>query len=113
MGQLAATPVADPKTGEILIDRNQEIDEEAFNAVVAAGVVDLFIRSPLTCQAHRGLCRMCYGRSPATAAWSRWATPSVSLRSEHRRAGHSAHNEDLPHREASPRPGITSGLPRG
>ncbi len=66
MGQLAAAPVPHPQTGEILIDRNQEIDEEAFNAIAAAGVTDLFIRSPLTCQSHRGLCRMCYGRSPAT-----------------------------------------------
>ena len=66
MGQLTAVSVADPKTGEILIDRNQEIDKETFNTIVSAGVTDLFIRSPLTCQAHRGLCRMCYGRSPAT-----------------------------------------------
>ena len=66
MGQLAAAPVAHPETGEILIDRNQEIDEDAFNAIAAAGITDLLIRSPLTCQAHRGLCRMCYGRSPAT-----------------------------------------------
>ena len=66
MGQLAAAPVADPNTGEIIIDRNQEIDEDAFNAIAVAGVTDVLIRSPLTCQSHRGLCRMCYGRSPAT-----------------------------------------------
>ena len=66
MGQLAAASVVDPNTGEIIIDRNQEIDEDAFNAIAAAGVTDVFIRSPLTCQSHRGLCRMCYGRSPAT-----------------------------------------------
>ena len=66
MGQLAAAPVADPNTGEIIIDRNQEIDENAFNAIAAVGITDVFIRSPLTCQSHRGLCRMCYGRSPAT-----------------------------------------------
>ena len=66
MGQLAAAPIAHPETGEILIDRNDEIDEEAFNRIASAGVTDIFIRSPLTCQASRGLCRMCYGRSPAT-----------------------------------------------
>ncbi len=66
MGQLAAAPVVDPNTGEIIIDRNQEIDEDAFNAIAAAGVTDVLIRSPLTCQSQRGLCRMCYGRSPAT-----------------------------------------------
>ena len=66
MGQLAAAPIANPETGEIIIDRNQEIDEDAFNAIAAAGVTDILIRSPLTCQSHRGLCRMCYGRSPAT-----------------------------------------------
>ncbi len=66
LGRMAAAPVADPKTGEILVDRNQEIDEQAMEAIKEAGVERLHIRSPLTCQAQRGLCQLCYGRSPAT-----------------------------------------------
>ena len=66
MGQLAATHIAHPETGEILVERNQEIDEKVYNLIHESGVEYIYIRSPLTCQAHRGLCRMCYGRSPAT-----------------------------------------------
>ena len=35
-------------------------------AIVDAGITDVLVRSPLTCESHRGICRMCYGRLPAT-----------------------------------------------
>jgi len=66
LGRLAAEPIVDPKTGEIIIDRNEEIDEQVIKATRDAGVNYLHIRSPLTCEAHRGLCQFCYGRSLAT-----------------------------------------------
>ena len=66
MGQLAAAHIAHPETGEIIVERNQEIDEQVYKVIAESGVEYIYIRSPLTCQAHRGLCRMCYGRSPAT-----------------------------------------------
>ena len=65
-GRIAGAPVAHPETGEILLDRNQEIDETMVLQLVEAGVTEVPVRSPLTCEARRGLCRMCYGQLPAT-----------------------------------------------
>ena len=78
-GRYAAEPIADPSTGEILVDENQLIDvplaeliEEVFKDAVEHGALDredalIPVRSPLTCEAPRGVCRMCYGWLPATA----------------------------------------------
>jgi DNA-directed RNA polymerase subunit beta' len=66
LGRLAATPIPHPETGEILVDRNEEITESIAQQLVDAGLTEVPARSPLTCEAHRGVCRMCYGRLPAT-----------------------------------------------
>jgi DNA-directed RNA polymerase subunit beta' len=65
-GRMAAAPVAHPETGEVLVDRNQEIDEAVASRLVEARVTEVPVRSPLTCESHRGVCRMCYGQLPAT-----------------------------------------------
>jgi DNA-directed RNA polymerase subunit beta' len=65
-GRLAATAIAHPETGEILVDRNEEISEAVARAIVEAGITEVPVRSPLTCEARRGVCQMCYGRLPAT-----------------------------------------------
>ena len=65
LGRMAAGPIADPGTGEIIVDRNEEIDEDKTSLIQAAGVTRVFVRSPLTCQAAHGMCRFCYGRSLA------------------------------------------------
>ena len=61
-----AAPVPHPETGEILIDRNEIVDEEAVARMLEAGVTEIMVRSPLRCEAERGVCRMCYGLSLAT-----------------------------------------------
>ncbi len=78
-GRYAAEPIANPMTGEIIIDQNELIDvplaekiEEAYREAVDAGLLDredalIPVRSPLTCEAARGVCRNCYGWLPATA----------------------------------------------
>ena len=66
LGRMAATPIAHPETGEILVDRNQEITESLARELVDAGLAEVPVRSPLNCESHRGVCRMCYGRLPAT-----------------------------------------------
>ena len=66
LGRMAATPIAHPETGEVLVDRDQEITESLAQELVDAGLTEVLVRSPLTCEAHRGVCRMCYGRLPAT-----------------------------------------------
>jgi len=65
-GRWAAAPIADPATGEVLVEANEEITEPTAQRIVAAGVTEAFVRSALTCQTQRGICQMCYGTSLAT-----------------------------------------------
>ena len=62
LGRLAGEDIRDPVTGEIIVSFNEAIDEEQAKAVVEAGVDRVKIRSVLTCQSARGVCRLCYGR---------------------------------------------------
>ncbi len=64
--RVALEPVADPRTGEILLDRNQEIDEEMVRRLARAKVERVMVRSVMTCEARHGVCCLCYGRMLAT-----------------------------------------------
>jgi DNA-directed RNA polymerase subunit beta' len=66
LGRSSAMTVAHPQTGEIMVERNQQIDEAIGQQLLEAGFTEVAVRSPLTCEAHRGVCRLCYGRLPAT-----------------------------------------------
>ena len=65
LGRYAASDIVDPATGEVIAERNQEINEENVDRIVAAHLERVHVRSPLPCQAKRGVCRLCYGRSLA------------------------------------------------
>jgi DNA-directed RNA polymerase subunit beta' len=65
IGRLAAVKIVHPETGEMIVDRNEEIDEEKAAEITAAGITKVFIRSPLTCQSRWGVCQKCYGRDLA------------------------------------------------
>src|SRR5688572_8934556 len=66
IGRMAAIDIVDEKSGEVLVERNAEIDELALERIEAAGLDRVSVRSPLTCAARHGVCRMCYGRNLAT-----------------------------------------------
>ena len=78
-GRYAAETIVDPQTGEILADHNDLIDlplalriERTYADAVESGAIErqeaiVPVRSPLTCEAPRGVCRKCYGWLPATA----------------------------------------------
>ncbi|MDQ3344973.1 MAG: DNA-directed RNA polymerase subunit beta' [Chloroflexota bacterium] len=66
IGRMAASEIVDEKTGEVLVERNAEINEEALLRIDASGLERVSVRSPLTCAARHGVCRMCYGRNLAT-----------------------------------------------
>ena len=66
VGRVASVPVAHPGTGEVIVDAGEMIEESQAAAMEAAGIAELRVRSPLTCEAPRGICQQCYGRSPAT-----------------------------------------------
>jgi DNA-directed RNA polymerase subunit beta' len=60
-GRVAAANVVDPKTGEVLVEKNQLIDHDQVRQVTAAGVQDVYVFSPMTCEAEMGICVKCYG----------------------------------------------------
>ncbi len=70
IGRHAAGPISDPKArkkgAEPIVERNQEITEAIAERIVAAGIDEVLVRSPLTCQSRHGVCRTCYGRDLAT-----------------------------------------------
>ncbi len=73
VGRLAAASLPDPqakvKKGEeppILVERNEMISEELADRIDEAGIDEVLVRSPLTCEARNGVCRACYGRNLAT-----------------------------------------------
>ncbi|MFN2196826.1 MAG: DNA-directed RNA polymerase subunit beta' [Anaerolineales bacterium] len=60
-GRVAATRVVDPKTGEILAERDEMLDKEHVRRIVKAAVPEIKVRSPLTCELLHGVCARCYG----------------------------------------------------
>jgi DNA-directed RNA polymerase subunit beta' len=60
IGRLAAEPVVDDN-GDVIVDRDGEIDAPLSRRIEAAGVRTVVVRSPLTCEASRSVCRKCYG----------------------------------------------------
>jgi DNA-directed RNA polymerase subunit beta' len=66
IGRTALDDISDPETGEVIVERNEEITEEAAERVEAAGIGKVAIRSVLTCHSATGICAKCYGRNMAT-----------------------------------------------
>jgi DNA-directed RNA polymerase subunit beta' len=52
--------------GNVIVDVNQDVTEELANAIQAAGIERVKIRSVLTCESKRGVCIACYGRNLAS-----------------------------------------------
>jgi len=72
VGNVALEEVTDPHEldehgqPKVLVESGRLIDEETAQAIEDAGIETVKIRSVLTCEARRGICRMCYGRNLAT-----------------------------------------------
>jgi len=62
LGRTAVEDVKAPVTKEIIVKRNQEIDEEITQKIIEEGIDRVKIRSVLTCQSKFGVCTRCYGR---------------------------------------------------
>ena len=65
LGRVNSEDIIDPVTGEKLVPANTEIIEDNLKKIVDAGIDHVKIRSVLTCQTRRGVCKMCYGRDLA------------------------------------------------
>src|SRR5467141_3640657 len=72
VGNVALDEVRDPheldedSRPKVLVEAGQLILEETSQAIEDAGIEAVKMRSVLTCEAKRGVCRMCYGRNLAT-----------------------------------------------
>ena len=66
LGRSAAVDIKHPKTGDVIVDAGHTMDEATSEAVDAAGVQEVLVRSVLTCESDgNGVCSKCYGRDLA------------------------------------------------
>ncbi|MBW1701085.1 MAG: DNA-directed RNA polymerase subunit beta' [Deltaproteobacteria bacterium] len=65
LGRVALEDIYDPVTQEVLVKANEDIDEYKVERIEKAGIERVRIRSALTCEAMRGVCKKCYGRDLA------------------------------------------------
>ena len=65
LGRVVAVDVVHPETGEMIAERNTPISDELAKTIQDAGVEEVVVRSPLTCEAARSVCQHCYGWSLA------------------------------------------------
>jgi DNA-directed RNA polymerase subunit beta' len=66
LGRVALQDVINPLTSEVLVAAGEEITEAIVKAIDASPVEKVDVRSPLTCEAGKGICAKCYGRNLAT-----------------------------------------------
>ncbi|PYI50147.1 DNA-directed RNA polymerase subunit beta' [Paenibacillus flagellatus] len=65
-GRYSFETVRHPETKEIIVGRNELIDSTKADAIIAAGIEKIQIRSVLSCRTRHGVCKKCYGRNLAT-----------------------------------------------
>ncbi|MBI4977342.1 MAG: DNA-directed RNA polymerase subunit beta' [Spirochaetes bacterium] len=66
VGFFSTEKITDPRTGAVLVQVNQEINEDVAQLIEGAGIEEVRIRHPLTCESPLGVCQKCYGRNLAT-----------------------------------------------
>jgi DNA-directed RNA polymerase subunit beta' len=66
VGRYATEDVYDPNTKELIISKDDPMDEHVAERIVKSGVKKMRIRSVLTCESKVGVCAKCYGANLAT-----------------------------------------------
>jgi DNA-directed RNA polymerase subunit beta' len=66
LGRVSLHDVYNPLNNEIIVKAGQHIDNDVVRAIEDSPVDKVEVRSPLTCEANRGICAKCYGRNLAT-----------------------------------------------
>ena len=66
LGRTSLHDVTHPNTGKIIIKSGEEITEDYADIIENSPIETVEIRSVLTCEAKKGVCAKCYGRSLAT-----------------------------------------------
>jgi DNA-directed RNA polymerase subunit beta' len=62
LGRVTAIDLLHPETQQVVVPARQMLDEDTLDLVEAAGIDEVKVRTPLTCNTRYGLCAKCYGR---------------------------------------------------
>ncbi|MGV7852599.1 hypothetical protein PJM29_30995, partial [Mycobacterium kansasii] len=54
------------EAGNVVVARGEDLGDPEIDALLAAGITQVKVRSVLTCTTGTGVCATCYGRSMAT-----------------------------------------------
>jgi DNA-directed RNA polymerase subunit beta' len=73
--RVLAADVLSPKTRKVLISKGSVIDDQKVDQILAEGIEEVVIRSPLTCEARYGICAACYGWSLASMEMGKIGDP--------------------------------------
>ena len=66
MGRTSFEDLRNPKTGDLIVRKNEMINEKMADEIIQTGIQEVKVRSILTCNAVHGVCAACYGRNLAT-----------------------------------------------
>jgi DNA-directed RNA polymerase subunit beta' len=66
VGRVSLQDVIHPLTAEVLVAAGERIEDEHSKAIEDSPLESIEVRSPLTCEAKKGICAKCYGRNLAT-----------------------------------------------
>jgi DNA-directed RNA polymerase subunit beta' len=62
VGRCAARDTYHPETRELIVGRNELIDEDIAEVIQNTNIGEMWVRSPMTCSLIHGICALCYGR---------------------------------------------------
>src|SRR6185436_4661985 len=65
LGRVALEDIVHPHTDQVIVSAGEEIDESKVAVINDSPIRKVKVRSPLTCNAMRGVCVECYGRDLA------------------------------------------------
>jgi DNA-directed RNA polymerase subunit beta' len=67
LGRVSLHDIYDPlNEDKLIVNAGEEIDENIVKIIESLPIDSVEVRSPLTCEADRGICSKCYGRNLAT-----------------------------------------------
>jgi len=66
LGRVSLHDIYDPLTDELIVSSGEEITEAIAERIDQTSIEEVEIRSVLTCETRRGICKKCYGRNLAT-----------------------------------------------
>ncbi|MDX1683593.1 MAG: DNA-directed RNA polymerase subunit beta' [Saprospiraceae bacterium] len=66
VGRNSLYEIKDPESDEVIVEEGGYISEKIARKIESAGIEEVTIRSALTCETARGICKKCYGKNLAT-----------------------------------------------